>query len=117
MASSSVSAAVEVPTDPGLMAPVTPPDVAIAVDDSPRHLATTRSHGPEGEELETKRAKVEESKKAENQCPLLIRTISFGGETYHTLDNYETEFQDDGSTRNDKDEMNDLWKDEEELPP
>ena len=31
--------------DPGLMAPVTPPDVAIAVDDSPRHLATTRSHG------------------------------------------------------------------------
>ena len=39
----------------------------------------------------------------------MIRTISFGGETYHTLDNY------DGSTRNDKDEMNDLWKDEEEL--
>ena len=54
MASSSASAAVQVAMDPGLMAPVTPPDVAIAVDDSPRHLATTRSHGPEGDELETK---------------------------------------------------------------
>jgi len=120
MASSSASAAVQVAMDPGLMAPVTPPDVAIAVDDSPRHLATTRSHGPEGDELETKRAEVEESKKqrinalsAEHAS--MIRTISFGGETYHTLDNYDTEFQDDGSTRNDKDEMNDLWKDEEEL--
>ena len=120
MPSSSALAAVQVPMDPGLMAPVTPPDVAIAVDDNPRHLATTRSHGPEGDELETKRAKVEESKKQKINAlsaehASMIRTISFGGETYHTLDNYDTEFQDDGSTRNDKDEMNDLWKDEEEL--
>ena len=35
----------------------------------------------------------------------MIRTISFGDETYHTLDNYDTEFQDDGSMRNDQDEM------------
>jgi hypothetical protein len=35
----------------------------------------------------------------------MIRTISFGDETYLTLDNYDTEFQDDVSTRNDKDEM------------
>ena len=45
----------------------------------------------------------------------MVRAISFGEETYHTLDNYDTEFQDDGCKRNDKDEMDDLWKDEEEL--
>jgi hypothetical protein len=30
-------------------------------------------------------------------------------------DNYDTEFQDDGSKRKDEEEMDDLWKDEEEL--
>ena len=110
MPSSSASAPLQAPMDPGAMAPVTPQDFPVSVGDSPRHSATTRSHGPEGDELETKRAKVEASKKqrinalsAEHAS--MIRTISFGDETYLTLDNYDTEFQDDGSTRNDKDEM------------
>ena len=120
MPSSSASTSAHVPVDPGLMAPVTPQDVAIAVDDSPRHSATTRSHGPEGDELETKRAKVDELKKQRinvlsAEHANMVRAISFGDETYHTLDSYDTEFQDDGSKRNDEEEMNDLWKDEEEL--
>ena len=42
MLSSSALGLAHVTMDPGLMAPVTPPDIAIAVVDSPRHSATTR---------------------------------------------------------------------------
>ena len=120
MPSSSAPAPLQAPMDPGAMAPVTPQDFPVSTGDSPRHSATTRVHGPEGDELESKRAKVDEPKKqrinalsAEHAS--MVRAISFGEETYHTLDNYDTELQDDGCKRSDKDEMDDLWKDEEEL--
>ena len=63
MPSSSASASLQAPMDPGLTAPVTPQDFPVSVGGSPRHSATTRSHGPEGDEVETKRAKVDEPKK------------------------------------------------------
>jgi hypothetical protein len=90
MPSSSASGSAHFPVDPGLMAPVTPQGVTIAVDDSPRHAATTRSHGPEGDEMETRRAQVDESKKQRINAlsaehANMVRAISFGDETYHTL--------------------------------
>ena len=69
------------------------PDVFAQVPSTPRQAAPTGPHGEEVEDQEAKRARVETSKKqrlerisAENQA--MIRTVKFGDETLHTMDEY-----------------------------
>ena len=70
------------------------PDVFTQVPSTPRQAAPTRPHGEEAEDQEAKRARVETSKKqrlerisAEHQA--MVRTVKFGDETLHTMDEYD----------------------------
>ena len=88
------------------------PDVFAQVPSTPRQAAPTRPHGDEVEDQESKRARVETSKKqrlerisAEYQA--MVRTVKFGDETLHTMDEYQHDLQlDDHNSV-------DMWMEEE----
>ena len=101
--------------DPGLQVPQTPQDMpGPSAPISPRNTPTTRAHAVDVEEGEAKRAKVEDPKKQRIERLMaeqnrMIRTVSFGDASYHTLDSYEVEFQEEQG------DVEDPWKDEDEL--
>ena len=105
------------PTDPGLAAPVTPTDdVIFKGPDSPRHTPTTRTHGPDDDGDEHKRARVEDHKKQKiNALRLdqehMVRVVKFGDAEHHTMDDYGTDFNDDLQEEDEQD----VWKDEQEI--
>lgn len=122
--SSSAAASSLLPSSPlatslqtsyGLDVPATPQQVAgQAVPGSPRDSPTSRAHAVDAEGGESKRAKTEEHKKqrinrlAEEQ-EAMIPTAQFGTETYHTLDSYDAEFQEDAEN------ADDVWIGEDDL--
>ena len=88
------------------------PDVFAQVPSTPRQAAPTRPHGDEVEDQEAKRARVETSKKqrlerisAEYQA--MVRTVKFGDETLHTMDEYQHDLQLDDHNNVD------MWMEEE----
>jgi hypothetical protein len=102
-------------TSYGLDVPASPQQVAgQAVPGSPRDSPTSRAHAVDAEGGESKRAKTEEHKKqrinrsAEEQ-EAMIPTAQFGTETYHTLDSYDAEFQEDAEN------ADDVWIGEDDL--
>ena len=89
----SASSSAAMPTD----VPQTP-DVFAQMPSTPRQVAPTRPHGEELEDQEAKRARTETSKKqrlerisAEYQA--MVRTVKFGDETLHTMDEYQHDLQ------------------------
>jgi len=87
------------------LAPVLPmdvpqtPDVGVEAPVTPRHSPTTRTHGIEGDDdHETKRARVEAAKKQRldrisSECSPMIRAVKISNETYHTMDDYDSELR------------------------
>jgi hypothetical protein len=88
----------------GLEVPVTPDVHAkVNVPLSPRYSPITREHVEKGEAAEAKRARTEEHKKPRinkvemhaMECEKAVRTVQFGVEEYHTMDEYDAEWKED----------------------
>ena len=100
----------------GLDVPATPQQAADQTGPgSSRNSPTTRAHAVETEGSEPKRFKSEEHKKQRinsltEEREAMIRTVQFGSESYHTLDSYDAEFQEDDVTNGD-----DVWFGEDEI--
>ena len=75
------------------------PDVGVEAPVTSRHSPTTRTHGIEGDDdHETKRARVEAAKKQRldrisSECSPMIRAVKISNETYHTMDDYDSELR------------------------
>ena len=76
------------------------PDVGVEAPVTPRHSPTTRTHAVDSDDdHEAKRARVEYSS--------MIRAVKISNETYHTMDDYDSEL------RLDDHEVEDGWKDDD----
>ena len=89
------------------------PDVGVETLVTPRHSPTTRTHGIEGDDdHEAKRARVEAAKKQRldrinSEYSSMIWAVKISNETYHTMDDYDSEL------RLDDHEVEDGWKDDD----
>ena len=89
------------------------PDVGVEASVTPRHSPTTRAHAVESDDdHEAKRARVEAAKKQRldrisSEYSSMIRAVKISNETYHTMDDYDSEL------RLDDHEVEDGWKDDD----
>ena len=89
------------------------PDVGVEAPVTPRHSPTTRAHAVDSDDdHEAKRARVEAAKKQRldrisSEYKSMIRAVKISNETYHTMDDYDSEL------RLDDHEVEDGWKDDD----
>lgn len=101
--------------DTGLMQPTTP-EVTFQEVPSPRQHHETRPHDEAVEdESSLKKARTEDSKKPRlsrmmEEQEASVRRVPFGGEDYYTLDNYDTDFNEDAIDIEDE-----LWAGEDDI--
>ena len=100
----------------GQQAPVTPPVTSALVPPSPRASPSSRAHDEAPDEHESKKARVEVSKKqrierVEEEHEKMVRTVKVGEDVYHTLDDYDTDFNWNQQVVEDEE----MWKDEDSL--
>ena len=112
---STMEGQVDMQHDTGQSAPVTPPTTSMQLPPTPRHQHETRAHGPDEEDHEAKRARVEAQKKQKITRMMefnesMIRTVKVGADEFATLDDYENEFDLDADTLEDE-----FWCDEDQL--
>ena len=102
--------------DVGKDVPQTPPMTTMAIPPSPRASATSRAHDETPEEdHSSKKPKVETGKKQRIEVvkelhAAMIRSVKFGEDEFYTMDNYDTDYNDD-----DEDLADDVWVDEDSL--
>ena len=86
------------------------PDVGVEAPVTPRHSPTTRTHAVDSDDdHEAKRARVEAAKKQRldrisSEYSSMIRAVKISNQTYHTMDDYDSEL------RLDDHEVEDGWK-------
>ena len=100
----------------GQQAPVTPPVTSALVPPSPRASPSSRAHDEAPDEHESKKARVEVSKKqrierVKEEHEKMVRTVKVGEDVYHTLDDYDTDFNWNQQVVEDEE----MWKDEDSL--
>ena len=76
---------------------MTPPVTSVFVPPSPRASPYSRAHDEAPEEHESKKTRVEVQKKqrierVKEEQEKMIRTVKVGEDTYHILDDYDTDF-------------------------
>jgi hypothetical protein len=100
----------------GQQAPVTPPVTSALVPPSPRASPSSRVHDEAPDEHEPKKARVEVQKKqrierVKEEHEKMIRTVKVGEDVYHTLDDYDTDFNWNQQVVEDEE----MWRDEDSL--
>jgi len=88
----------------------------VLVPPSPRASPSSRAHDDAPDDHESKKPRVEGQKKqrierVKEEQEKMIRTVKIGEEVYHTLDDYDTDFNWNQQVV----EEEEMWKDEDSL--